>query len=498
MAKTKIRGKVSADVLAATLDIPEADLTVVGYPLKSLKPDPNNVNVHNERNLDAIEKSLLKFGQVEPLLVQKSTGMIIGGNGRYDRMCKLNRMKKFPADAKVILLDIDDAKARMLAVALNRTAQLSNIDHSKVAEILSMVANAGEDVANLGYSQVEMNLLIERAAKQAAPVFGLVDKAEKDVTLETSGIPTQVARMAETLESEEAPAPPKTVSDTTAANDPEAVETNSIEMYNVNILFPSKEIFEIPPIRKDMCMPCPDDLVVYTGYDEIGLATQPKGENQLNIWGTFTPKDGYANKLIGYYIWDDKFEESWYDAANFTRKLVARKPLGCIAPNYTPTGNTAQKIFCIHQCRWVARFWQEAGIKVIPDAHLSPDPDHWSYYWAGIPKGAPCVAVQIQTAKHEDDRGVPWKKNTLKEMLNRLEPETLLIYGDIRSEKRMNMLDGILPNDLKIVVVDDFTTLRMRYIRERDKAKKAAEDAAKPAKSPPAKKIVKSSKTQPV
>ena len=444
---TKVRLKKSASV-PETLASLGMDLTITKVPLKDLKPDPHNVNTHNERNLDSIEKSLLMFDQVEPLLVQKSTGIIIGGNGRYDRMCKLNRQKKFPSEASVIMLDIDDKKARMLAVALNRSAQLSNIDHTKVAEILSMASNSGVDVENLGYSQNEMSLLIERASKQAVTSFGLVNKNEQvDAPLETSGIPVQVSRLAETAITDQTPAAPLTVS---PAMQGKIEDTRTVVTYNVNVIFPSSEIFEITPLRKDMLMACPKDLAVYTGYDEIGLATQPKAENLLNIWGTFTPKDGYANKLIGFYIWDDKFEESWSDAGNFLAKLVARKPLGCIAPNYTPLGNTAMKIFTIHQCRWVARFWQEAGIKIIPDAHLQSDSDHWAYYWAGIPKYAPCIAVQIQTTKHEDDRGNPWKKEALQEMLKRLQPESLLIYGDIRSEKRMNLLDGILPRDLKV------------------------------------------------
>ena len=58
-------------------------------PLAELHPDPGNARAHNERNLAAIRDSLLRFQQAEPLVVQKSTGRVIGGNGRLAAMREL-------------------------------------------------------------------------------------------------------------------------------------------------------------------------------------------------------------------------------------------------------------------------------------------------------------------------------------------------------------------------------------------------------------------------
>ena len=41
-----------------------------------------NARIHNGRNRESIRASLTHFGQVEPIVVQKSSGKIIGGNGR--------------------------------------------------------------------------------------------------------------------------------------------------------------------------------------------------------------------------------------------------------------------------------------------------------------------------------------------------------------------------------------------------------------------------------
>ena len=61
-------------------------LTIHRVPLDSLAPDPANARTHGDENLDAIEASLRRFGQVEPLVVQAGTGRIIAGHGRLAAM----------------------------------------------------------------------------------------------------------------------------------------------------------------------------------------------------------------------------------------------------------------------------------------------------------------------------------------------------------------------------------------------------------------------------
>ena len=54
--------------------------------LSELYADPANARQHDEKNLDAIAASLRQFGQVEPLVVQKSTGKVIGATAGW-RCC---------------------------------------------------------------------------------------------------------------------------------------------------------------------------------------------------------------------------------------------------------------------------------------------------------------------------------------------------------------------------------------------------------------------------
>ena len=48
-------------------------------PLEALREDPANARTHDERNLDAIVRSLSSFGQRKPIVVRE--GVVVAGNG---------------------------------------------------------------------------------------------------------------------------------------------------------------------------------------------------------------------------------------------------------------------------------------------------------------------------------------------------------------------------------------------------------------------------------
>ena len=134
---------------------PELNLSTVA--LADLRPDPANPRTHDARNLAAIAASLREHGQVEPLLVQASTMMVIGGNGRAEAMRSLGWKQ-----ARVALLDVSDTEARKLSITLNRTGELAGWDEAVLARHLSDLSelDGAFDVDALGFSTAEMDALV--------------------------------------------------------------------------------------------------------------------------------------------------------------------------------------------------------------------------------------------------------------------------------------------------------------------------------------------------
>ncbi len=106
-------------------------LTIRRVALSALHADPANARSHDDRNLAAIAASLKQFGQAEPLVVQRSTGKVIGGNGRMTAMKALGW-----TECDVVELDLDDTQATALGIALNRTGELAEWDLPALTKIL--------------------------------------------------------------------------------------------------------------------------------------------------------------------------------------------------------------------------------------------------------------------------------------------------------------------------------------------------------------------------
>ena len=129
-------------------------LTIRRVLLASLAPDPANPRTHDERNLDAIRASLARFGQVDPLVVQKATRRVIGGHGRLQAMKALGW-----TECDIVELELDDLQATALNIALNRTSDLSTFDLPTLGRLLESLQEA-DALEGVGFDQAEMDELI--------------------------------------------------------------------------------------------------------------------------------------------------------------------------------------------------------------------------------------------------------------------------------------------------------------------------------------------------
>lgn len=132
-------------------------MEVIDIEPNKLVHDPRNPRKHNSDNIRAIKKSIEEHGQVEPLVVQKSTNMVIAGNARLGVMVGLGF-----ETVKVALVDVDDTQARKLSISLNRSGELAGWDESVLATHLEELSSLQSDFDpdSLGFSEREMGELL--------------------------------------------------------------------------------------------------------------------------------------------------------------------------------------------------------------------------------------------------------------------------------------------------------------------------------------------------
>lgn len=117
----------------------------------------NNSRIHTQRNLLTIKNSLEKFGQMKPLIVQKSSMSIIAGNGTFQAMKALGWEK-----ADCYIIDIDDKKAEAYCIVDNRATDQSEWDQKTLMEVLQDLSEFDEELLNCtGFDATEMEKMLQ-------------------------------------------------------------------------------------------------------------------------------------------------------------------------------------------------------------------------------------------------------------------------------------------------------------------------------------------------
>ena len=102
----------------------------------------------------------------------------------------------------------------------------------------------------------------------------------------------------------------------------------------------------------------------------------------------------------------------------------------------------------VYRNRWCGRYWQEFGIKVIPSIQWGGD-DNLEWCLDGLPKHSTIAISTTGDGRWGNHASI---KRFYDKTLDKLEPETVLLYGkDLSAELRGNIVYKKLINS-KVVI----------------------------------------------
>lgn len=163
--------------------------------------------------------------------------------------------------------------------------------------------------------------------------------------------------------------------------------------------------------------------------------TQTKGDKFLRFmdWGEVEDLSEY----IAHFYYDDyKFMSAWREPDKYIDRLKQFKAV--ISPDFSLYTDfpLALQILSCYRRQWCGAYWQSLGIDIIPDVVWGEEKT-FEFCFDGIPKHSTVAVSTVGVKNNKDWNG---KESTLfvdgyNEMIKRLEPTTILIYGD--------MIDGI-------------------------------------------------------
>lgn len=150
----------------------------------------------------------------------------------------------------------------------------------------------------------------------------------------------------------------------------------------------------------------------------------------------FIPKDiigfNYAKtskeKNIGihFYLDDYQFERLWNKPEDYINIL---EQYDCIfSPDFSLYMDMpmAMKIWNIYRSRLIGQYYQNKGIKVIPTLSWA-EKETFGFCFDGIPQGSIVSISTIGVKKNKEALKI-WK-NGVDELIKRIKPSTILIYG---------------------------------------------------------------------
>ena len=129
---------------------------------------------------------------------------------------------------------------------------------------------------------------------------------------------------------------------------------------------------------------------------------------------------------IHFYLDDYQFERVWNNPEKYLEILAE---YDCIlSPDFSLYSDMPMpmKIWNVYRSRSIGAFYQNYGINVIPTISWAEE-DTFNFCFEGIPEGS-IVSVSTIGVKEKDNAFTMWK-NGMNAMIDKIKPQTILVYG---------------------------------------------------------------------
>lgn len=114
-------------------------------PRKDLQP--------GDTEYDSLQRSIEKFGYVDPIIWNKRTGNIVGGHQRYKIL-----LSQGHTEIEVSVVNLSEEEEKAFNVALNKIG--GQWDDEKLSELLREISKSDIDVLITGFDSIELDSML--------------------------------------------------------------------------------------------------------------------------------------------------------------------------------------------------------------------------------------------------------------------------------------------------------------------------------------------------
>jgi len=149
------------------------ELKIEYVPLEQVKRWPRNPKNHD---LDTLEKSIIRFGFVQPVIVDGKSKKLVAGHGRLEALLRLKERGDEPperirVDEKngawmiPVLSGVkfaSEADAEAYLIADNRIAELGGWDTNLLTDMLKEMTSDKSKLIGIGYNREDVDVLLAK------------------------------------------------------------------------------------------------------------------------------------------------------------------------------------------------------------------------------------------------------------------------------------------------------------------------------------------------
>ena len=183
------------------------------------------------------------------------------------------------------------------------------------------------------------------------------------------------------------------------------------------------------------------DKFTFTGFGKYDIPQiepvkeYPQGEF-IPVNYAKTEKDP-SSKIVHCFVDDYQFERMWREPLAYINLIGEFHSI--MTPDFSLYTDypKALQIYNHYRKHWLGALWQSMGYKVIPTIAWS-DKESFDWCFDGTPKCATVAVSSVGTQRSKETKQLfldGWN-----EMLRRLEPETVIFYGEIPKECNANII----------------------------------------------------------
>ena len=388
----------------------------------SLDENPLNWRKHPERQTDAIGASIKANGWADTLLFNENTQRLIDGHAR-----RQVAIEEGIDSVPVLIGWWTEEQEKHLLATLDPLGAMAETDATALTGLTEMLQQEEDSLQELAEADQEILKSITSDLSTYAFNVSVGDAQE-------TFLPEQVTEEEEAFEEYGG-----------------AVKLTIDE----EVLFPSSNDWGIPDLLDDML----SEVVPDTTWDRSDDTVSPTS------WfcqsGRPFPEEREGG-ILGFFTEDYRFASYWNKKTEGVLKLSEEEWSGVCLPDYSVYHDEpfAIQLYNLYRSRWLGRFWQELGIKIIPIIQAGGDEDANECFLETLPKKAPTLAFQCRTV----NRRGSWTraKGLLEDTINLIAPKSIIIYGGVELRKKL----GSLPSGTKYIFVDSYMTKRRHRIQE--------------------------------